>query len=168
MSGGENAPLSPDEETLRAQDAAFLSQLEQYGRLVFSPVGHSMFPMLRGGRDVVVLIKPDDTLSRLDVALYRNAAGRYILHRYMGQTARGLIFWGDALPDVDEPVKRERVLAVMTAFYRGNREISARQALYRAYAHLWCASRGLRRVLIFCTDRAARLWARVKKGIRRG
>lgn len=146
-----------------ASDAAFLSQIERYGRLVFSPVGESMCPMLRGAMDVVVLGRADGPLKRLDVALYRNERDEYVLHRLIGRSDEGLLFAGDARLSLDPPVEEKRVLGVMTSFFRNGREIQAGNAFYRLYARIWCAGFGLRRVLLHGFYRAVRLRARLLK-----
>ena len=54
----------------------------------FSPRGVSMLPMLRQGRDSVVLSPAPKQLRKYDLPLYRRDDGSYVLHRVVkaGQT----------------------------------------------------------------------------------
>ena len=137
---------SPAETALR--DEAFLSQLNRYGQLALSPEGGSMYPMLHGAGDAVVLARPTAALRRLDVALYRNDHGEYVLHRVLCFEPEGVVFCGDGRLTADPPVAPGRVLAVMTEFRRNGRVIRAQSLPYRAYARLWCLSLRLRRWLL--------------------
>lgn len=134
---------------MRSDDQAFLLQIEQYDRLVFSPVGDSMFPMLRGARDVVVLgRRPSGRLKRRDVALYRADSGVYVLHRVISILPNGYGFCGDNSLETDPFVSEERVLAVVKGFYRGKLHISVYNPVYRIYTLIWCSGMGARGVML--------------------
>ena len=55
--------------------------LEQNGSVVLTITGTSMYPTMLGGRDQVVLEKPDRALKRGDLPLYRRKNGQFILHK---------------------------------------------------------------------------------------
>ena len=52
------------------------------GRSVkIAPRGVSMLPMIRQGKDEVILSPPPPRLKKYDIPLYRRENGKYILHR---------------------------------------------------------------------------------------
>ena len=48
--------------------------LEEVGVYVSTPLGKSMRPMLRGGRDNILVEKPTGRLKKYDVALYKRGS----------------------------------------------------------------------------------------------
>ena len=63
--------------------SGFEEILERDGRLIYSSVGDSMLPMIRQGRDLLVIEKPAGRLKRYDIPLYKRDNGRYVLHRIL-------------------------------------------------------------------------------------
>ena len=68
--------------------------IERDGRFVGVTSGFSMRPMIKSGRDVVVIEKKKDRLNPLDVALYIRGDS-LILHRVLSVTNDGYIMRGD-------------------------------------------------------------------------
>lgn len=59
--------------------------------------GSSMFPLLRSGRDSVILVKsPAHSLKPMDVVLFRYR-GKYILHRIIKRDGVRLLIQGDGV-----------------------------------------------------------------------
>lgn len=57
--------------------------------------GNSMFPLLRNGKDVVVLRKcPAESLQPMDVVLFRYR-GKHVLHRIIRREGERLLIQGD-------------------------------------------------------------------------
>lgn len=115
------------------------------GRSVrFSPRGTSMLPMLRQGMDKVVLSPISGKLKKYDLPLYQRANGQFVLHRIVevGDTYTCL---GDNQFDKEPGLRQEQMIAVVTAFTRGDREIPVTAWHYRLYCRFWYHSRHLRR-----------------------
>ena len=77
----------------------FFSWLEEeiaQGKPVrFRLKGNSMFPLLRNGKDVVVLEKcPAESLQPMDVVLFRYR-GKHVLHRIIRREGERLLIQGD-------------------------------------------------------------------------
>lgn len=109
----------------------------------FSPKGISMLPMLREGKDSVVLMPLPDSLKRYDIPLYLRQDGTYVLHRIveLGDTFTCL---GDNQFVTETGVTREQMIGVVTGFYRDGRYHSVESLPYRMYRCLWYRSRRLR------------------------
>ena len=122
----------------------FREQLEAGQSVRFSPRGVSMLPMLRQGIDSVVLSPLPEKLKKYDLPLYQRQDGHYALHRIVaaGETYTCM---GDNQFVPEPGLKQEQMIAVVTAFYRGHREIRVSNPGYRVYCRLWHYSRPLRR-----------------------
>lgn len=133
----------------------FREQLEAGKTVKFSPRGISMLPMLRQGMDSVVLSPLPEKLCKYDLPLYRRDNGKYVLHRIVevGETYTCV---GDNQFEREENLRHDQMIAVVSAFTRGNREYSADHPGYRLYCRFWHHSRPLRH-----------FWRRAKGWIKR-
>ena len=122
----------------------FARVLADEGMLVTTTAGVSMRPMLREGRDVVV-VRPLPSGERLrvgDVPLYR-AGGVYLLHRVVAVHDGWYAIRGDNTTRV-ERVRDEQVLGRLEEWWRGERHGTRHDRPYRWYWRLWLASWPLR------------------------
>lgn len=121
----------------------------------FSPRGVSMLPMLREGTDSVVLSPLPEKLKKYDLPLYQRKNGKYVLHRVVeaGQTYTCV---GDNQFTFEHGLEHDQMIALVTAFYRGDKEYKVTDWRYRLYCRFWHHSRPLRR-----------FWRRGKGWIRR-
>lgn len=118
-------------------------QLAAGNSVRFSPKGISMLPMLRQGKDSVVLSPITGRLEKYDLPLYQRTDGHYILHRVIrvGETYTCM---GDN-QFVEEPgLTHDQMIGLVTGFYRGDRHHSVNEPLYRLYCHLWFHTRRIR------------------------
>ncbi len=122
----------------------FREQLALGKSIRFAPRGVSMLPMLRQGVDSVVLSPLPDRLKKYDLPLYQRDNGQYILHRIVKARDRYTCV-GDNQFDLEPGVKHEQMIAVVTAFYRGDRMWKTNSPVYQLYCRVWHYSRPLRR-----------------------
>ncbi len=120
-----------------------------------SPKGTSMLPMIRQGIDSVVLSPVPDKLKKYDLPLYQRDNGQYVLHRIVG-VEDTYVCVGDNQFVLEPDIRHNQVIAVVTAFFRGNKKHSTSEVGYRAYCMIWHHSRPLRK-----------LWLRGKRWIYR-
>lgn len=115
-----------------------LCELAQEGRTVSTVVsGGSMLPFLSGNRDVVYLEKPKRKLRKGDVVLFRRTNGDFVLHRIKKIKSEGYYLIGDRQYDVEGPVKREQISAIMTGAKRKGKEITSRSPVWLFYSKVW-------------------------------
>ena len=124
-------------------------RIKNGGNVSFTPMGVSMYPMLRHGLDKVLLSPKADKLKKYDVILYRRGNGQYILHRIIG-IGDTYTCIGDNQYKKEKGVKDEQVIAVVTSFTRKGREYSVDDLGYKVYCRVWHYSRFPRRVLRAC------------------
>ena len=114
------------------------------GGSVTIPVrGVSMLPILKEGRDSVILSPIEKDLRKRDIVLYQRADGSYILHR-IARLGESYTCIGDAQFVFEKGIAPSQMIAVVTAIRRGEREIRVTDPFYRLGSALWCASRSLR------------------------
>lgn len=130
-------------------------RLDQGQNVRFSPKGVSMLPMLRQGKDTVVLSTVPERLKKYDLPLYRREDGQFVLHRIVavGETYTCI---GDNQFYPEPGLKHGQMIAIVTAFTRDGKEHTVNEPGYRIYCRLWHYSRPIRRV-----------WRYVLRSIRR-
>ncbi len=130
--------------SMEALEPLFRERLAAGQQVRFSPMGTSMLPMLREGRDSVVLSPPPKKLRPFDLALYRRDSGAYVLHRItaVGQTYTCM---GDNQFVSEHGLRHDQIIALVTGFRRNGRDHSVTEPGYRLYCLLWHYSRPLRR-----------------------
>ena len=106
--------------------------------------GVSMKPMLRQGRDSVELAPLPERLKKYDLPVYQYPSGKYVMHRVIEVRDDGYVCMGDNTYS-PEYIKPEWMIAVVSAFKRGNHEISVDSWKYRAYCRIWVALFPLRK-----------------------
>ena len=135
--------------------------LAQQGMFVGTTVGSSMRPMLRNRRDTIIVHPLDGRrLRRFDVPLYRRGDA-YVLHRCVEVSSSSYTMLGDNCLSKERDIPDERVIGVLTGFYRGNRQVNMDGLPYRTYVRVWYALYPLRR----CAMRARMLAGCVKRRV---
>ena len=109
-------------------------QIENGGEVKFSPKGISMLPLIKEGRDSVILKKAPDHLKKYDVVLYRRANGDFVLHRVVGVKKDCYIMCGDNQYSYEKNVSKDSILAIMTGLWQGDKYISVEDAEYISYS----------------------------------
>lgn len=121
----------------------FQERLEAGQQVRFSPMGTSMLPMLREGRDSVVLSPAPARLRKYDLPLYRRDSGAYVLHR-VAAVGEDYTCIGDNQFVYEPGVRQEQIIAVVTGFRRNGRDHTVTEPGYRLYCRIWHYSRPLR------------------------
>ena len=105
--------------------------------------GISMLPMLRQGIDNVILSPVPEKLKKYDLPLYRRSNGQFVLHRIVeaGDTYTCV---GDNQFVLEPGLRHEQMIALVTAFTRGDKLISVTDFRYRVYCVFWHYTRPLR------------------------
>ncbi len=137
-------------------------ELERHGSCASTTSGTSMRPLLKTGRDVVVIEVPKGELRRFDVALYRYPSGKYVLHRVIRVKADEYLIRGDNTY-VIEHIPKEWVLGVLVRFNRKGKSHSVTERPYRVYVALWSFIYPVRHLLYAVRRLCGRLYHRLKR-----
>ena len=108
-------------------------QLQSGGAARLGVTGTSMMPLLRNGKDSVLLC-PADAPKKGDILLYRRKNGHYVLHRVVGLGETTLLCCGDN-QWAKEPVLPEQALAKVCAYYRGDKKHPVSGFCYWCYVN---------------------------------
>ena len=138
------AALHEKEIALAQLMPLILERLEAGQTVQFSPMGVSMLPMLRQGIDSVVLSPVPEKLKKYDLPLYQRDDGKFILHRIV-QAGDTYTCMGDNQFQPEPGLRHDQMIALVTAFYRGERQIRCNSPLYQLYCRIWHYSRPVRR-----------------------
>jgi len=118
--------------------STYEEELSKNGRIIHTNVGTSMMPLLRQNRDVMIIERPSGRLKKYDVPLYKDKAGRYILHRVLKVRENDYIICGDHCTKREYGVTDEQIIGVLTGVIRDGKTIKMTDFSYKLYYHLWC------------------------------
>lgn len=118
----------------------FEQVLQRGEKLIYPNVGDSMLPLIRQGKDLMVIEqRPEGRCRRYDAVLYKRPNGRYVLHRILKVRKDGYVICGDNRYTREFGVPDQWIIGVLTAVLRdGKRELKVTDWRYRLYVHLWC------------------------------
>ena len=97
-----------------------------------------MRPLIRQGRDLLVIKKPTGRLKKYDVPLYRRDSGQYVLHRILRVRENDYVICGDNRWHIETGITDQNIIGVLTAIIRDGKKLPVTDWRYRLYAHLWC------------------------------
>lgn len=114
----------------------------------FIPHGVSMRPMLYGGRDEIILVKPSFPLNKYDLPLYLRKNGTVVLHRIVKvrdtHNGREYFMRGDNTWALEQGITEADMIAVVSRFKRNGKWYRTDSVGYRFYVRLWCFSYPIR------------------------
>ena len=148
---GRSVPSMTEHSSIR-------QELEERGVLVYTSVGVSMRPLIRQGRDLLVIERPAGRLNNYDIALYQRKTGQYVLHRIVRVEADGYVFCGDNCARREYGITDSQILGVLTGMERGGRQLYLSSPCCRLYGRLWVGLYPLRAPFLYLRD-----WLRRKK-----
>lgn len=139
--------------------ATFDEIIERDGRLIYTNKGDSMLPLIKEGRDLLVIEKTNGRLKRFDVPLYKRDTGQYVLHRIVKVRQNDYVICGDNRANMEYGITDRHIIGVLTAVIRNGNELSVNSTKYKLYVYLWYLLFPFRFVFI----KAQNLIRRIKK-----
>jgi len=109
-----------------------LEQLEAGKKITFKPRGTSMLPLLREGKDGIVLEKSRGNHKKNDIVFYRRKDGKFVLHRIV-YVKDGYVISGDHQYFFEYGFTDKEIIGVATGFYRGEKYYSVKNIFYKIY-----------------------------------
>ena len=138
-----------------------LREIAESGKVVSLRIaGSSMSPFLAHGRDYIYFTKPDRELRAGDMVFYQRRNGQYVMHRIYKVKPDGYYIVGDAQTEIEGPVARDQIFALITKVKRKDRIIQPGDFWWEFFEHVWIRMIPLRRP-------AVRLYAAVSKMLHR-
>ncbi len=111
--------------------------------------GTSMYPLLKSGKDRVVIAPVDRALKKNDVPLYKVDNGKLVLHRIIRVKADGYVIRGDNLYRNEYNVTNEKIVGLLKGVYKGDKLYNCNTDFrYKLYVCFIRASYPLRYVFV--------------------
>ena len=142
--------------------SSFEEQLRENGKLIYTNRGNSMMPLIKEGRDLLIIEPVYGRLKKYDVPLYRRDSGQYVLHRILKVRAHDYVICGDNRYTKETGITDRHILGVLTGMIRNGKTVSVTDRKYRLYVHLWCDFFPVRAMMIRARGLLSRL--RRRKG----
>lgn len=126
-----------------------LRELTEAGKEVTLVVaGSSMSPFLIHHRDSICFCKPDRELRKGDMVFFQRTDGAYVMHRICRIRGNGYYLIGDAQTEVEGPIRREQIFALVTKVKRKGKWIRPGDFWWFFFARIWVRMIPLRRWII--------------------
>lgn len=117
----------------------FEDLLATQGKIIHTNVGDSMMPLLREGKDLMVIEpRPEGRCKRYDAVLYKRPNGKYVMHRILKVRKDDYVLCGDNRWMREFGVKDEWIIGILTAVIRDGKTIPVTDRRYQRYVHLRC------------------------------
>ena len=139
-----------------------LELLERTGKYISVPRGISMRPMIKAGRDAVVIEKLEHKPRRYDLVLYVRGEDTGVIHRVIHAYDDMYIICGDNCWQL-EKVKPSQIKGIVTQYCRKGKWHSVDNLPYKIYVHLWVDLLFIKRPLFFIRDKAGRVVSKLMK-----
>ncbi len=117
---------------------SFEEEIEKNGFLFYTGKGSSMFPLIREGRDVLLISKKNGRLKKYDIPLYKRKNGQYVLHRIMKVRNDDYVLCGDNQYRLEYGIRDENIIGVLTGIIREGKTIELNSLSYRLYVFIYC------------------------------
>lgn len=105
--------------------------LQGGGEFRLFPMGTSMYPLLRQGKDSVILVALD-VVRKGEIYLYRRSNGDFVLHRLIRIAEDGLLtFRGDNQTVEESGIRRDQIIARASKILRDEKAMSPCSRWYR-------------------------------------
>ena len=111
--------------------------IQRDGKLIYTNKGDSMMPLIKEGRDLLVISAVNGRLKKYDVPLYKRDSGQYVLHRIIKVRKSDYVICGDNRYHKEYGITDRHIIGVLTAVIRNGKEISVTNRRYRLYVHVW-------------------------------
>ena len=147
---------------MRLKNDIFFAEVEELlaeGRQVTILVrGNSMRPLLRDGRDKIVLRRANDEDIRKGAVMLFRYRGSHVMHRVRKIEGDVVIFEGDGNYKLQEVVTRKDIVAVVEAVVRpSGRRIECSSRRWRFLSFMWLSQMRIERRVILGIMRRLKL-----------
>lgn len=129
--------MSETKATLGTKEWYELVSLGADALLTVRPSGTSMLPLIRGGKDTVLVAPLRRAPKKGDILLFHRHDGKDILHRVRRFSGDSIIMLGDGSIGEDGPIKREDILGIAVILIRDGKSIplDTRSCRFRGRVH---------------------------------
>lgn len=118
---------------------SFEKILGERGVLVYTNRGNSMHPLIKEGKDVLVITSQIQDINLFDIILTKRPSGRYLLHRIVRKNNDGTFdIAGDNSYKCDRGIKPTEIIGKLTTIIRDDKKNELNSLKYKIYVLVWC------------------------------
>lgn len=115
-----------------------LREIAEEGKVVSMLIaGSSMAPFLCHNRDYIYFTRPEREPRRGDMVFYQRDSGQYVMHRVYRVKPDGYYMAGDAQTQIEGPLRRDQIFAVVTQVKRNGKMIRPGDFWWEFFEHIW-------------------------------
>ncbi len=118
--------------------STFEDIIKRDGKLVYTHVGNSMWPLIRRVDDLLVIEPVEGRLQRFDVPLYRRDNGQVVLHRVLKVRPQDYVICGDNGWSRETGITDKHVIGRLMSISRDGKELPLSGWKYQIYVFFWC------------------------------
>jgi len=135
--------------------------LKSGGSIKFMPNGQSMLPLIREGKDSVVISPVERKPKKYDTILYKRTNGQFVLHRIVRAKKNSYVLCGDNQYQYEYDITDDMIIGIMTEFMRDGKTITPSDFQYKIYLKKLYAKRVVKRIIYL----ARRVLGKIKRTI---
>ena len=136
---------------------SFEEELEKNAMILHTNKGVSMMPLLRQGRDVMIISRATGRLKKYDAPLYKRPNGDYVVHRILRVDKDSYVICGDNCFRREFGIADSQIIGVLTGIIRDGKTIPVTSKKYKLYVHLWCDFFYIRAAVLYLKSKLAGL-----------
>lgn len=128
-----------EKKTINTREyVGLLKQLVEEGETVsMRIVGSSMSPFLIHDRDLITFKAPERELKKGDMVFFQRESGQYVMHRIYAVKPDGYYMVGDAQTEIECPIRREQIFAVIIKVRRKGKWIEPGDFWWNFFERVW-------------------------------
>jgi len=113
--------------------------LNSGGEFTLSPKGISMLPIIKEGRDVLIIKSTaQKSIKKKDILFYKRNDGSYVIHRVLKVCKDGTYTLnGDNQLFLESGIMPDQIIGYVCEIYRNEKPI-IKTAIYKLYLLFWC------------------------------
>lgn len=125
-------------EVNTVQYVSMLRSLVEEGKDVSLLIsGSSMSPFLGHHRDTILFGQPNRELRKGDMVFYQRLNGQFVMHRIYKVKPEGYYIVGDAQTEIEGPIKREQIFALVKRAQRKGKWIGPENFWWKFFEKVW-------------------------------
>lgn len=117
------------------------------GSFSFMPKGISMLPLIREGKDSVIISPAPETLKKYDIILYKRDNGKFVLHRIVKVKNGVYTLCGDNQLGYEHNITKDMIIGYVTAVIRDGETIKNDNKKYKKYLRKLYFERTIKRII---------------------
>ena len=123
--------------SLEASEAVIRKVLEQDGTFRFYPRGTSMYPVIREGKDCVILKAVPEKVKKYEAVLYKRRNGAFVLHRIVDIKDGCFVMRGDNQYVKEYGIAPEQLIGVVYMVQKDKKHHDTCALYYRCGIYIW-------------------------------